>query len=187
LEACIVGKTDEQFADMISQTYGIVFLGTPHRGSNLSSTLNNILRASPSPNTKVYVNELERGSTSLSDINEQFRNMCGGLTLVSFHETLNTSVGRPRSWYTNLSARFSNEANSCQIIEKESAVLGYPGEISAPLRADHHGLTKFRSREDVNYRDVRNVLRSFLRKTRALGMSHLLLSSVKMLIGYSEP
>lgn len=92
-QAYIVGKTDEYFADMMSQTYGIVFLGTPHRGSNLASTLNNILRASPSLSAKIYVTELEKGSTTLRDINEQFRNMCGNLALVSFHETLKTSIG----------------------------------------------------------------------------------------------
>lgn len=97
LQAYIVGKTDEQFADMISQTYGIVFLGTPHRGSNLAAILNNMLRASLTLSAKVYVNELEKGSTSISDINEQFRNMCGDLALVSFHETLKTRIGPTRT------------------------------------------------------------------------------------------
>lgn len=149
-KAYIVGKTSDQFADMINQTYGIVFLGTPHRGANLASTLNNMLRASPSMSAKVYVDELEKGSTTISDINETFRSMCGDLALVSFYETLKTSIGVTKTL----------------IVERDSAVLGYPGEISAPLRVDHHGLTKFKDREDVNYRDVRNVLRSFLRKIR---------------------
>jgi hypothetical protein len=92
IQAYVIGKTDDQYSDMISQTYGIVFLGTPHRGSGLARMLNNILRASPSVGTKVYVNELEKGSTSLEDINEQFRNVCGNLVLVSFHETLKTTV-----------------------------------------------------------------------------------------------
>jgi hypothetical protein len=97
LQAYIVGKTDKQFADVISQTYGIVFLGTPHRGSNLAATLNNMLRASLILSAKVYVNELEKGSTSISDINEQFRNMCGDVALVSFHETLKTRIGPTRT------------------------------------------------------------------------------------------
>jgi hypothetical protein len=77
----------------MSQTYGIVFLGTPHRGSNLAGILNNILRTSPNTSTKVFVSELEKGSTSLADINEQFRHVCGDLALVSFHETLKTTLG----------------------------------------------------------------------------------------------
>ncbi|XMA09563.1 hypothetical protein WAI453_002354 [Rhynchosporium graminicola] len=151
-KAYIIGKTDEQFAGMMKQTYGIVFLGTPHRGSNLAVTLNNILRASPALSAKIYINEIDKDSTTISDINEQFRNICGGLNLVSFHETLETSIGLTKA----------------MVVERDSAILGYPGEISAPLRADHHGLTKFKDRADVDYRDVRNVLRSFLRKIRQL-------------------
>jgi hypothetical protein len=77
---------------MMSQTYGIVFLGTPHRGSGFANTLNNILRASPTAGTKIYINELEKGSGTLEDINEQFKNICGDLRLVSFYETLKTTV-----------------------------------------------------------------------------------------------
>lgn len=53
-----------------------------------------------------------------------------------------------------------------QIVERESAILGYPTETSAPLHADHHGMAKFSSPEDTNYRDVRNVLRMFVRKVK---------------------
>jgi WD40 repeat protein len=40
--------------------------------------------------------------------------------------------------------------------------LGYPAEISSPLDADHHGVAKFRSVDDPNYEQVRNVLRLFV-------------------------
>jgi len=93
MEAYVIGKTDDQYINMMAQTYGIVFLGTPHRGSGFAQTLNNILRATPNTGTKFYLNELEKGSTTLQDINEQFRNVCGELALVSFHETLKTSIG----------------------------------------------------------------------------------------------
>jgi hypothetical protein len=93
MQAYIIGKTDDYYTDMIAQTYGIVFLGTPHRGSAFAQTLNNILGAAPNVGAKIYISELEKGSTSLQDINEQFRNVCGKLVLVSFHETLKTSLG----------------------------------------------------------------------------------------------
>ena len=72
----------------------MVFLSTPHKGSNYARTLNNILSAAPfGTSQKIYVSELEINSTSLQDINEQFRTLCGDLTLVSFYETLQTSLG----------------------------------------------------------------------------------------------
>lgn len=71
----------------------MVFFATPHKGSAFAQTLNSILKAAPGGTAKAYVAELEKNSSSLQDINEQFRNICGNLTLVSFYETLKTSLG----------------------------------------------------------------------------------------------
>lgn len=70
-----------------------MFLATPHKGSALAQTLNNIIKATPGGSAKTYVAELERNSSSLQDINEQFRNICADLELVSLHETIKTSIG----------------------------------------------------------------------------------------------
>lgn len=50
------------------------------------------------------------------------------------------------------------------ILEKDSSVLGYPGEISKVLDADHHGVCKYDSPEDPLYVNVRNVLKSLISK-----------------------
>jgi hypothetical protein len=50
------------------------------------------------------------------------------------------------------------------ILEKDSSVLGYPGEISKPLNADHHGVCKFEHTRDPNYITVRNILKSLIGK-----------------------
>jgi hypothetical protein len=50
------------------------------------------------------------------------------------------------------------------ILEKDSSILGYPGEISKPLDADHNGVCKFDSPEDTNYVAVKNILRSLVSK-----------------------
>lgn len=71
----------------------MLFLSTPHKGSNYARTLNSILNAAPTTEQKIYVSELELNSTSLQDINEQFRTMCGDLILVSFYESLKTNIG----------------------------------------------------------------------------------------------
>jgi hypothetical protein len=56
------------------------------------------------------------------------------------------------------------------VLEKDSSVLGYPGEISKPLDADHHGVCKFESPEDPAYITVRNVLKSLVGKAEPQGM-----------------
>ena len=55
------------------------------------------------------------------------------------------------------------------VLEKDSSVLGYPGEISKPLDADHHGVCKYASQEDPSYIAVRNVLRTLVSKSKVRG------------------
>lgn len=53
------------------------------------------------------------------------------------------------------------------IVEKDSSVLGYPGEVSKALDADHHGVCKFEGPHDPNYISVRNVIKSLINKVIA--------------------
>jgi len=53
------------------------------------------------------------------------------------------------------------------VLEKDSSVLGYPGEVSKALNADHHGVCKYDSMVDPNYVTVRNVLKSLISKVVA--------------------
>lgn len=48
------------------------------------------------------------------------------------------------------------------VVEKDSSILGYPGEISKALNADHHNVCKYESPTDPNYIAVRNVLKSLV-------------------------
>lgn len=92
--AFLLGKQDKQFNDIVSSFYGIVFLGTPHRGAQSASILNNILSALPlGPPPKAYIADLQIHSNTLHEINEQFRHHCQELALVSYYETQKTSVG----------------------------------------------------------------------------------------------
>lgn len=52
------------------------------------------------------------------------------------------------------------------VLEKDSSVLGYPGEISKPLDADHHGVCKYASPDDPRYITVRNVLKTLITKSK---------------------
>ncbi len=48
------------------------------------------------------------------------------------------------------------------VLEKDSSVLGYPGEVSKPLDADHHGICKFEGPDDPGYVTVRNIIMSLV-------------------------
>lgn len=93
-KAYVLGRNDDAFARIISKIHGIIFLATPHRGASYAKMLNHILSSAPvGTSPRAYIADLERDSSALQDINEQFATVCGDLTLMSFFETLKTSFG----------------------------------------------------------------------------------------------
>lgn len=79
---------------MVSAISAIIFLATPHRGSNLADILNRILAASIfNHSPKLYVSELKNGSQTIEALNDQFRHLAPRLKIFSFYESLPTSVG----------------------------------------------------------------------------------------------
>lgn len=148
-EAYMQGQNDPVYQDIVKSISSIVFLSTPHRGTHLAETLNRILQVSFITSPMQFIAELAGGSQTLQKLNEQFRHVAPKLQIVSFYET------RP----TQLVKR-----TQIMVLEKDSSVLGYPGEISKPLDADHHGVCKFESPEDPAYITVRNVLKSLVGK-----------------------
>ncbi|KAL8712658.1 MAG: hypothetical protein Q9220_003190 [cf. Caloplaca sp. 1 TL-2023] len=148
-KAYILAQNDEQYQSTVESACAVLFLSTPHRGTNLAELLNRILSVSVfNHSPKQYISELKQNSPALQDINEQFRNIAPKLEIFSFFETQQTAVG-PRKM---------------MVLEKDSSILGYPGEVSKPLDADHHNVCKYTSQQDPNYISVRNALRSILRK-----------------------
>jgi hypothetical protein len=162
------GQNDSQYESIIKAVTAIIFLATPHRGTNLAKILDRILRSTILTNSKQYVSELAKNSFTLQKLNEQFRHVAPRLDIVSFYETQATSIGLKR---TRVVSRFRQEClytyvnTSKMIVEKDSSVLGYPGETSKALDADHHNVCKYDSPRDPNYVTVRNVLQSIVSKT----------------------
>ncbi|SPN96677.1 uncharacterized protein DNG_00198 [Cephalotrichum gorgonifer] len=140
-KAYIHARHDPSRADLASRIRSIIFLGTPHRGSNLAGILNKVLSATATK--KPFVPSLKRGSSELVDINDAFRNIQTPLRLWSFYETLPTKTF---AFFRSI------------VVEKDSATLGYPGEEIAALAADHRQLCKFRSPDDPNYKTIRNAM-----------------------------
>ncbi|TPX16279.1 uncharacterized protein E0L32_003928 [Thyridium curvatum] len=149
-KAYIQGQNDPEYKAIVKAISAVIFLATPHRGTNLAQTLNRILQSTFTTNPKQYIAELAKNSFALQKLNEQFRHIAPRLDIVSFYETQPTPIGI--------------KANRIMVLEKDSSVLGYPGETSKALNADHHGICKYDSPVDPNYITVRNVLRSLVSK-----------------------
>ncbi|KAK6088625.1 NACHT and WD domain-containing protein [Seiridium cupressi] len=149
-EAYMQGQNDPEYESIIKAITAITFLSTPHRGTSLAQTLNRILDSIVVTSSKQYVADLVSNSITLQKLNEQFRHIAPRLDIVSLYETLPTPLALNRA--------------RVMVLEKDSSILGYPGEISKALNADHHGVCKYDGKDDPNYITVRNILKSLMSK-----------------------
>ncbi|KAL9039908.1 MAG: hypothetical protein Q9180_002246 [Flavoplaca navasiana] len=156
-QAYILGKDHPSYSDMVSSVRAMMFLATPHRGSNLAGVLNRILAVSFNHSPKLYVAELKNGSQTIEALNDQFRHIASRLKILSFFETLPTSVGPKKM----------------MVVDKGSATMGYPDEISKSMNADHHTVCKFDNREDSDYISVRNALKSLITEICLTGVGSI--------------
>ncbi|KAH7169906.1 NACHT and WD domain protein [Dactylonectria macrodidyma] len=164
-EAYMQGQHDPEYAAIVKAITAITFLATPHRGTNLAQVLSRILQTTVFTNSKQFISEMGRHSLSLQKLNEQFRHIAPKLDIVSFYETRPTPIGL--------------KGTRVMILEKDSSVLGYPGETSKPLDADHNGVCKYDSPKDPNYVAVKNILKSLVSKIIASKSAKSSVSSPK--------
>ncbi|KAK3291455.1 uncharacterized protein B0H64DRAFT_246143 [Chaetomium fimeti] len=146
-KAFVQGHLNPEFSGIVSMIKAVLFLATPHRGTDLATVLNRLLSTSilgHSP--KKYITELARRSPTIDELNESFRHIAPKLRIFSFYETLVTAVG----------------PTSVTIVDKATAVMGYPDEIQIPLVANHHDVCKFSNAKDANYTSVIGALRSIV-------------------------
>lgn len=146
--ALIEALHHQHFIDVYKYTSGIVFLGTPHRGSssaNLALTLAKIVRVGPGA-LRVHqdlLRELQRNSSQVDEINQQFAHVVvESLSIGSFYETRDTK-------------------HFGIIAERSSAILNLPSEICISLDANHAQLSKFEGSDDTNYKKVLNLIVHF--------------------------
>lgn len=152
-KAYLLGQNDEEYQDIVCSISAIIFLATPHRGTNLAEVLNRVLTVSlQSP--KNFIMDLNKSSPALEELNEQFRHVALKMSIVSFYETLPTTIGPLK----------------LMVLEKDSSILGYPKEVSKALNANHHDVCKFSSPDDSNYVSVRNALKTLVRRFQRKGV-----------------
>ncbi|MCJ1477255.1 hypothetical protein MMC13_005926 [Lambiella insularis] len=154
-KAYISGQSNPEYKDMIAGVRSVLFLSTPHRGTNLAVILNRILSASfIGHSSKQYIHDLNANSPAIEALNEDFRNLAPRLQIFCFYETLQTNVA----------------LKAIMVLEKDSSILGYPGEISRPLNADHHNVCKFSNPEDPSYKSICSALLTLIRNYNLLSM-----------------
>ncbi|KAN0103385.1 HET domain containing protein [Hyaloscypha variabilis] len=122
----------------------VIFLATPHRGTHLAEILARISgKITPA---RTFVAEMIPNSAVLEELNDNFRHDASNLLIFSFYETRETEMGTMPS--------------RLLVVAKDSAVLGYQGEISISMDTDHYNVVKFANSTDANYLKVLNSLKS---------------------------
>ena len=97
-QAYLRGRNDKEYSNLVSQVRAVLFLSTPHRGSNLADTLDRILSVTLTGHTrKAYIKELARNSSTIENLNEDFRHQSSALDIFSFYELEHTIIKASRS------------------------------------------------------------------------------------------
>ncbi|KAH9896158.1 hypothetical protein F4778DRAFT_257020 [Xylariomycetidae sp. FL2044] len=174
-KAYMFAKQTAIYEDLARRIKAIIFIATPHTGSELAPTLERIFRLSSG--LKPYLTDLKRNSDLVQTINAQFPTQSLDLMLTSFYETQPLSMAGVRD---------------VMIVPKMDAVLNYPHEQSALLYGDHRSICKFSSSDDHNYIAVWQsiaacIARSSEHNVLALGSPSINMDKLNDYLGVSEP
>ena len=69
------GQNDPEYDAIIKAISAIMFLATPHRGTNFAELLDRVLQSTLFTNSNHYISELGKKSFTLQKLNEQFRHI----------------------------------------------------------------------------------------------------------------
>ena len=124
------------------QTKGIVFLSTPHSGSDIASWIKHIGKVL---STSVSVEELQANHSRLRELNLLYRN----------HEQLR-QVGMQVYCEKQTTSGFL-------VVDETSADPGIPGVVPIPVDCNHISICRPESKQSFVYRRVKRFVRDCLR------------------------
>ncbi|KAI9858374.1 MAG: hypothetical protein M1813_007478 [Trichoglossum hirsutum] len=135
-QALVLARIDRKYQKIHEHTIGIIFLATPHRGSEAATYGNVLARVAtsvtggPGPS---LTGPLRRNSTDLLRLTSDFKFEQNKFSVVSFYEQ--KPMGKM----------------STVIVDRSSALLEFEGEDQIPVDAHHRDICKFASRDDATY------------------------------------
>ncbi|KAI4115486.1 MAG: hypothetical protein LQ345_003915, partial [Seirophora villosa] len=177
-----------RWKEIAPATYGVIFLGTPHRGSTSASMGKMALHVSEvftlRPNLKL-LQGLEKHSEILDRLGDDFHQtiLKHNLTIYSFREEretrryklfnimVSTQLPRMNSLLKGLKRTFT------QVVESDSAKIGHAKEECGIIPADHRNMTKYSGPEDIGFKRVSAQLRRWSENIRAVSGTRTLLTS----------
>ena len=139
---------EPRYNSISESTVGIVFLGTPHRGSQKAAygkVLANLATMVLNKPSARLVDALQVNSDALMQLTDNFRFQLPNYHVYSFYEM------KPMKIFSNL------------VVEKHSALLNIDGEEQIPVDANHEEMCKFMRREDEVYEKLFRRIRRMIK------------------------
>ncbi len=143
----------EDYRSLYVSTYGIVFLGTPHTGSDvatwgtiLQSMSDAVVPRSFFQSESVLLKTLKRDNETLQNINNHFLDIYQRFKILMAHENHKTDLKGTRTL----------------IVDANSAGPQLPGVTYYSIEATHSGMCKFESRNAPGYRTVVTAIREWV-------------------------
>ncbi|KAI9768501.1 MAG: hypothetical protein M1840_004911 [Geoglossum simile] len=146
--ALFQARIEQRYNSISEYTTGIIFLGTPHRGSEgtaygkVLATVATAVLNKPPPR---LVNALKVNSGELMRLTTEFRFQLPKYQVYSFYEMKPVKI------------------LSALVVEKHSALLDIDGEEQIPVDANHEDMCKFALRDDDVYEKLFKRIRRILR------------------------
>lgn len=143
----------EDYRSIYVTTYGMVFLGTPHTGSDVAAwgTMLQSMSDAVVPKTffqseSVLLRTLKRDNETLQNINSHFLDIYQRFKILMAHENHKTDLKGTRAL----------------IVDANSAGPQLPGVTYYAIEATHSGMCKFESRNAPGYRTVATAIREWV-------------------------
>lgn len=147
-QALLSARIESQYSSINENTAGIIFFGTPHRGSDKAAygkILATVASTMINKPTSKLLSALQGNSDTLARLTSDFRHQLPQYRIVSFYER---KPMRP----------FKKE-----IVEQHSALLDAPDEDQLPVDANHRDMCKFAARDDETYEKLLRRIRRILK------------------------
>ena len=130
-------------------TYGILFMGTPHNGSDLAKwgTMLQSIASATLPkkfftSSPHLVEALKTNNETLQNINRQFNEILPRLRIFYFYEAKPMDMGATRQF----------------VVDEDSAAPNFPGVERMGIERDHSTMCKFKDAKDTGFAEVVEAL-----------------------------
>jgi hypothetical protein len=143
----------QHYRSLFVSTYAIIFLGTPHNGSDIAkwghvveAAINIAVPQKLFATESRLLKSLKKDNGELQDINRQFANICGRFKMHMVHENHKTDIKTTKQI----------------IVDSESACPQLPGVVYYGIEATHAGMCKFDTINAPGFRNISTAIRDWV-------------------------